>query len=129
MDCSVCTGSCTQGGPQSATVRGHASYTPFPPKKKRGLTSRAAASTGQAAMVSAAAISRGSAAIAVTCSCWRSSVYCWRLAWRCSLVSRGMPLAVRGQADDRAPVHEPGLEDATDDIEHAGLDDAAADRL
>ena len=34
-----------------------------------------------------------------------------------------------GWADDKAPAREPGIEDATYDIEHAGLDDAVADRL
>ena len=32
-------------------------------------------------------------------------------------------------ADGEAPACEPGLEDAADDVEHTGLDDAAADEL
>ena len=58
VDCSVCVCSCTQRSPQSATVRGHASYTPSPPDLTIRTIFAAIADAGEPSVHFTAAVHR-----------------------------------------------------------------------
>ena len=129
MDCSTCIGFCTQGGPQSATVRGQPSYTPSPPKKKQTHLARGG-------LDGAGRDGVGGRDLALERPRNRSDLFA--LAELCLLLAPLLALlpglarhavGSESRADGEAPAREPGLEDAADDVEGAGLHDAAADSL